>query len=239
MQLAGNWRQAILLSIGPLLVQTAALGLAIFMLGGLHAPPQSIFFFFFVWALTFGAILFSAAWLATRWHRFVLLAEVQRAFSRPRQILPYLKTMLLTLVLMAAIAIPMLLFALTAMRMVNQETIPAATRFFSVAGTFIFYIFVLRLSTALPGAAIGAAKPIKRSWIAMGKTSRTLAILVLGYMLFQWGFQALAGGHTNFGKLPSVWWIAAQLGIYWFSVLFYLSVLTTLWGHYVEARPLR
>ena len=92
-----------------------------------------------------------------------------------------------------------------------------------------------RITADLPAAAIGVDKPFLSGWAATVGQSADLIVLALVVIVILGGL-GLIGGYV-FGSssvLYAIW--AFVFG--WFQMMVAVSILTTLYGHYIEKRPL-
>lgn len=100
---------------------------------------------------------------------------------------------------------------------------------------------LLRLNTALPAAAIGAAEPIQTAWKATSGQGGTFLLLVMMMAALQIPMNMiglLPTGPANTGFLMIFDLLLLLMGS-WVYMIISLSILTTLYGHFVENRPLR
>lgn len=232
-QVLGNLRQALMLSVVPLVV---GLGVAAGMImvrqhwtrspglggGGL------------VTALL--AYLLVMAWLAVRWHRYILLDEHENLFAPPSRAAfwRYVGAMLrivLVIVLVLLAALPMLY-------VISRTGSWVLAIFIAVVMNLLFFGLTLILGAALAGAAIGAHRPIRTAWERLKPAGGTLLVLSLLALAGNEAVEALLKAAASSG-LPGVFKVIVIACCSWLSLLIGLSVLTTLWGHYVEDRPLR
>jgi hypothetical protein len=97
--------------------------------------------------------------------------------------------------------------------------------------TFISY----RISPILPSAAIGNRLPLKEAWYATGTGGASFIVLALASVLVVWGLNLPSGLLVQVSlPLGYLWAFAAQ----WAVTLGAASVLTTIYGHFVEKREL-
>ncbi|MGA0613512.1 hypothetical protein [Paracoccus sp. KR1-242] len=241
LMVARHPRQAVTISLVPTLIQTAAFAIFITVLPKMVANSTGAGRFWLL-ATTLGLVIgFCTIWIAVGWHRFVLLGEEPRFIParRARSILNYAKTAVITAVFLSLALIPLAMAIFALMLIVNRDALPTAAILLGFLGNFLFCILLLRLGVALPGAALGDRTPIARSWAATGGKTSTLAMITLPYMLMQYGLQQLPFAEHNHAFIQQSWpWLGAQLMVYWLLWMFALSLLTTLWGHYVEGRAL-
>ena len=235
-QVFGNLPQALHVSGLLYLMQmavTVALGVTPAALSpDAEIPPE----------LMFGALLsvlvllVTTLWIAVAWHRFVLLNE------RPAGYLPSLagarlgryagRTILIGLVC-GALAIVLL--------------IAAGGLFFGLLGKSIMaelltvmamivpaFAVLYRLSASLPGLALDRPTAFADGWVAT--TGETETILILAFFT---GLIGLVLGAPlalmPTGSLFALLWGGAAG---WVQLMVSASILTTLYGHYIEKRPL-
>ncbi|MCU0801901.1 MAG: hypothetical protein MUD11_09000 [Rhodobacteraceae bacterium] len=191
-------------------------------------------------ALVSGLIVtFTSLWIAVGWHRYVLTNEVPVLMPTLHfdRILGYFgKSFLMVLV-----CLPLAFLAIVAVLLVVG---PAQLQGGSVGqqmllGLIIYLpigIVFTRLGTALPGVALRAGVPLFSGWEATrGQTGAVAGVVVLTLAM---GIGLGAPGSLmvqNGLVLPGIIW---GIVVQWISVMVGVSVLTTLYGHYVEGRPL-
>lgn len=189
--------------------------------------------------VVFLVVLVTAVWIAVAWHRFVLLAESPTSAIPPlmqdRMMAYFLRSLLLVLVLLVAGAVIGSVVGVLAGGMMMHGA--------GVLGFLLMVLLVqlpliflgLRLATALPGAALGSDQGIWAGWEATKSDWQTIlqlaAILAVAMIALHLIGLFLFGGH-GFGAL--LWQFVSG----WPVMMAGLSVLTTLYGHYIEGRPL-
>lgn len=239
-QVFGNFRQALVMSLAPLAIQAMLIVAGILAVLASKDSEAKMGWFLSVVAIAL-AWLFGLLWLAVRWHRFVLLNEPQGLLPRRVPILRYAGTALLNVLIMippalALIAIVSLLASVGSIFLAIMVNL-----IFSV----LLYSLAIILATALPGAAIGAPQPIRTAWERLNPAGGTIILLaIIGFLasalvelvIALVEFALADGQQSNLQFLATM---AVTIVAYWLSMLISLSVLTTLWGHYVEGRPLR
>ena len=99
---------------------------------------------------------------------------------------------------------------------------------------FLLWVIILRLLTAIAGAALGAASGVGESWRATKGHWGVFAALALLLMIL-----------VGTDDLVSTWLlislpvdIAWRIVATWISEMVGFSILTTLYGYFVEKRPL-
>lgn len=247
-----NLGPALRVSLGPVLIAVAAvavlalLGLGSFnallgMGGGAEMTEEEAVAAMtqFGWGAVFGSLiaavvwLFALSWVAVAWHRHVLLEEQSGLLPPLHQNLvwPYLgRTILLALITMV-LAIPVG-FVLGFVLLGSQSLVML---FIGGVLTWLALGWVaMRLSLVLPSRAVDKPLTFGESWAATAPASGgiLMIVLVLGVLnvLLGWLIPAVFGSNI----------LAALLGlaVQWFTAMLGLSVLTTLYGHLVERRPL-
>ncbi|MBC2836056.1 threonine dehydratase [Paragemmobacter straminiformis] len=165
--------------------------------------------------------------IAVNWHRFVLLNEPVGWMPQVRmdRILAYFGTALLVGLIMAVLFLMVgLLVSLTGMVGI-------------IVGIPVFVLLVsqsFRFTTALPGAALGQGGGISGAMAATSGQWLTLLGLTVIYLAASIVVGLVAGLLSMIPLLGILIYIAFQ----WAAMMVGLSILTTLYGHYVEGRAL-
>jgi hypothetical protein len=233
-QVFGNFRQALLLSVLPLLIAVSIVAVVI-MKGQYWAKPSGAGFWISLAAMAL-TYAFTFVWLAVRWHRFILLNDHKNLLVPPPgpAMGHYVGVALLTAIILA----PAVLVMTGIMYAVFQGGGGALTVLVGLVLSYLFCALMLILATALPGAAIGAARPIQRAWHGLEPAAGSVLVLTLIGIVSYEIIEALTAALLGVEPLKIVAPILFGV-IQWLTTLVGLSVLTTLWGHYVEGRPLR
>lgn len=184
----------------------------------------------------------TALWIAVAWHRFVLREE-QPGAALPTfnsaAILSYLWAGVIFVLVLIVVAIPFgILAGLIAAPLMASPATGSAT----LSGLILFFVLWLpvtyisyRISPILPSAALQERVPLKEAWYATGTSGAAFVVLAVASVLAVWAINLpvmLLGRASSF--LAFVWAFAAQ----WAVLLVGVSVLTTIYGHYVEKRAL-
>jgi len=175
----------------------------------------------------------ASLWIAVAWHRFVLTGEVARGWVpvfHGSEIMGYLgRSMMIGLLVVlgvVAASIPVGLISIG---------LPVLAGGMSLALIgFAAYLF-FRLGVMLPAAAMGERLALSKAWDATkgeSATILTLAMIVVGgsviIQLPSW-----------FNEDPSsIINLVYSLVVNWFATIIGISVLTTLYGHFVEKRSI-
>ena len=245
-QLFGNPSAALRIFLLPTMLTFAFMNY--FQLNCLFSGPailNAIHGGYFPWLATTALFVFSEAlflWSAVAWHRFVLLNEAPTLpFMPPHvgRILAYFGRMLwptlLVFVPMFAIAFATG-FAIASLGNKIFAPTDSVIRFTSLAIGLPVTALLLRLMTSLPATALGMPGSVKQAWTATRSQRPTLLIVAAGMILFKdgtaWLMQvASVGTETAAGA-------AIRVTIYAMGAMLALSFLTTLYGYYIEKRPL-
>ena len=180
-------------------------------------------------------------WIAVGWHRYVLTNEVPGLVPRLHldRVMGYFgKSVLIGLFLLPLLMFGSLVVAMFVAPLFRGQ-IEAQPFLHLLAMGLLIYVPVatvaLRLSTALPGVALKAGVSVFAGWQAtVGQTGVMLGLVLLSVV----GWLVL-GLPSMFVFAPgSVVGLIWQFVTQWVGVMVGASILTTLYGHYVEGRPL-
>jgi hypothetical protein len=244
-----NFRDALrvtgMLYLAMFVCQIILIGEFIFDPNAMQIAVQSGTFPWDQFALYMVLVTVGSMWAAIGWHRFVLLEESPRLLPRflPGPMLTYLgKTMQMTLVVILASVVIFAILGLVVLAIVyivsfSNPSIVAMMMASSVgmlAGFIPVIMLWLRLAVLLPAAALGLPMTMGQ---ALGKTrGRNPMLLVLAViMLFVFAIAMLPGRY--FVDAPTMN-IAFTFFIGWFQLIVAASLVTTLYGVYVEGRDL-
>lgn len=174
-------------------------------------------------------------WVAVAWHRYVLLEEDPGLVPTPQigPMLRYAGTAILIGLILVALMIPVLFLVGLAIAALGPDVGLFMTSAFGFGiGVLVGYVG-LRFAVALPAKAVGAAFGLGAAWRTTARASGailTVAVLLAALNLV---FQLVSGALGTLGWAG----LALGLAVTWFSTLLGVSVLTTLYGHLVEGRP--
>lgn len=197
--------------------------------------------------MPWGRILFSALvsiflwlWIVVGWHRYILLNERPRLVPTLRfdRMLGYFgKSILIALILLPLALILGFIGGGIASGMVHGggNVFPALV----VMGLVVYVpiaVIGMRLGTMLPGAALEAGVPVFSGWEA----TRGATLTILGVVILSVLFTAMLDflGTRLFQNPMAVPALIYELVKQWVVALAGASILTTLYGHYIEKRPL-
>lgn len=223
---------------GILLIIASSFGIAHFMPEALLSPVITPDQMQDISAADAGAMLLSGlagiagyVVLAVFWHRHVLLmgdARETALFPGMGVMGGYLWRVILVALIQTAAALP-----IVAVSGIVATVAPVV--FAGLVASVLFFWIALRVSLILPAAAMGRALKIGESWEATAPMSAQI-----------WGLALILGVLSSIfaivlGQLGS----AQSTAGLWFQTLSFLveglisvSILTTLYGHLVEGRPL-
>ena len=245
-QVTGNLEGAIRISAVPYLVQFAA-GLivtrpwnataqmeAMVQLGMGHGPSVLLALVNLVIALV------TSIWMAVAWHRFVLKNEAPTGFIpafRGDQILAYFLRSLGIAVICIILAIPLGMIAgFIAYPFMGPYGPNILTIILIMLITYFPLVLIsYRLSASLPAVAVDEAGSFTAGWDATQGATGDLAVLALVSVAVFVGGSLL--GLYVFGAI-GILSIAWTFVFHWLVMMIGVSILTTLYGHYIEKRAL-
>lgn len=249
-QITGNLRAALILG-APVLILGIATQVALahwmgvddsgnFLLGGTVSSVLELRDQYPTRMILLSEVMSAVLYLlmAVSWHRHVLLSESARLLTagRGRQTLRYALTgLLIGLIIALPLLLGLLLLGSVGLRP-GVRLIPSPSQ---IALQVVAYAILLRMTTALPGAAVGHPRPLSRAWRATRGYWGTFLLLGLAAAIFP--VLTLIATFVLIGSIDGSvsLLVAAQATMSWLGTLIALSLLTTLWGHFVEGHALR
>lgn len=179
-------------------------------------------------------------WVAVAWHRFVLKGEMPHglvpAFNAGRIWGYFLRSLAIICVML-----PLLIALGLVGGLVSSSFLtPDGSNLAAAASMFLIFVFPItavsyRFSTALPATALEKAGEFWAGWDATKGEFATISVMTListaAFFLVSEAGIRLFGGSA---PLAFIW----EFVWGWFSMMIGLSILTTLYGHYIEGRPL-
>jgi hypothetical protein len=207
--------------------------MAIFSAGGPVSP----------WVTTgIGAVvsllqLLPVIWIAVAWHRFILIDElpgtVLPVFNRDR-LLAYLGYSLLLALIFIAIYVPVAI-ALALLARVSPPAGPLLAILLNLVALFALLVVGYRLGLILPASALGRPLRMGEAWAATRGRLGTFLLLAflsaVSIIVLDLPAFAFTGSLAIVGY---VW----RLVVGWFALMVGTSVLTTLYGHFIERRSI-
>jgi hypothetical protein len=248
-----NFGQALRVSIGPYALLLLA-AVAVFssleviptmldVAAGRVAPERLVAFEGPFFLTIIGLAVFSvfvAAWVAVSWHRFILLEEYSGMLPAisGRPIWPYVgKSILLGfLIAILGLVIGMILWlVLTPLAGAGQAALDLGGAIISIILIAILWLVWFRIGVALPATAVGKPITLSEAWNATSKINGTIVgiVVIIAVVSFIAGTatQGLYGIHPALGFVVDIF-------VQWLNLMIGVSILTTLYGHVIEGRPL-
>lgn len=182
--------------------------------------------------------LITGIWIAVAWHRYVLLGEVPAGYVPPfmgeRMGQYFIKSLLIGLLLLVlGMILGMVVGTLFGRLMMGGPLVAMLLIAVMVQVPMIF--LGLRLAAALPGTALGQNPPLMAGWEATKGEWRPLLQLAVIMALAIWVVNLISWSvFGGYGLMAQLWQLIAG----WPVTMVGLSILTTLYGHYIEKRPL-
>ncbi|PJE27581.1 hypothetical protein CVM39_13420 [Pseudooceanicola antarcticus] len=173
-------------------------------------------------------------WIAVAWHRYVLLREEGEGWVaqfRSDRILGYLgRGILLGLVLILPAIF--MAFVVGALSVAGGLVVMIAS---GLIFTFAFTVIVYRLSPILPAAALGEPLKMNEAWEKTKGAGWDIALLALITAVINVIIQSVGeiGGNPG-APLAVIYMVVTG----WLQFMVGLSILTTIYGHYVEGRSI-
>ena len=239
----GNWREALRASVIPFVISIALIAVMLTVTGvplqtniGLNleeiANPGAIFV---VVLASLALMMFTFSWVAVTWHRFILLEEypanVPVVADRP--IGAYLRRTLMIVLQMMAFVVPLSFVIMPILIGLLENPVMLAT--VSIAFNVLLSYVWLRVSVSLPSVAVGQPMGSIDAWAKTSHISQT--ILGTALIMIVLNFVASMVFSLALGPIPIISTIAS-LAVQWISMMVGISVLTTIYGHVIEGRPL-
>ena len=189
--------------------------------------------------VVFLVALVTAVWIAVAWHRFVLLAENPSAPVPPlmqdRMMAYFLRSLLLAVALIVVGAVIGSVVGIVLGGLFMRGPGFAGMLLMTLLVQLPLLFVGLRLASVLPGAALGTERSFFAGWEATKADWQTIlqlaAILAVAVVVINLIGMFVFG---SFGVGALLWQFISG----WLMMMVGLSILTTLYGHYIEGRPL-
>jgi hypothetical protein len=195
----------------------------------------------FPWILSIATgliTLLTSVWIAVGWHRYVLRVEepgILPVFLGDRLLGYFGKSLLIGLIL---VPIGLVLGFIGALLLSPLATGGNETLFVILMAIIVYLplgVIGMRLSTILPGVALEAGQPIGAGWVATkGQTGNIVAVVLLGLVMVAVVDLPAQLVFEPGSSLVLIWRFLAG----WLLTMVSVSILTTLYGHYIEKRAL-
>ncbi len=233
-----NWRDALKISAVLYLMQAGFAAVVAFNAHPLTAVPPSAALgtsLLVLASVLIQGVLYT--WVAVAWHRFVLLDEMPNNYVpmfNTSRILGYIGGWLLITLVIAGVAI--IGFIVVGIFGVIHATIIAIPIGIVLAALLILMGY--RLGLILPAASVDRRLTLRDSWTATrGSTWLIIRLALLSFLavvIIELPVFLLASpGQPNL--LTEIW--ATVVG--WFVLMVGVALLTTLYGYFVEHRPIQ
>ncbi|MCK0151254.1 hypothetical protein MWU54_14530 [Marivita sp. S6314] len=177
--------------------------------------------------------IIASLWIAVAWHRYALTGETTSGWIpqfHGSAVLGYLgRSILIGLLIMLAVVVVSIPVGIISIGMPGLAGV--MTLALIGIGAYLFF----RLGVMLPAAALGEKLSLGAAWDETKGESGTILTLAL-----------IVVGASIIVQLPS-WFnddptsvinVVYSLVVNWFATIIGISVLTTLYGHFVEKRPI-
>ncbi len=193
-------------------------------------PPPSGFIVGQILVLVLNTVV--TLWIAVGWHRFVLLAEEARGWLPPvrgTEMLGYFGRSILIALLVVLVGLAVFVMLATLV----LPILPGAAGGVLLVSGFVGMILFYRIAIVLPAGAIGRTMPFGEALRhTSGHTGTVIALAVLTV-----GFSQLLNIPTLLDGTGGTVTLIYQIVIGWIGLLLGVGVLTALYGHLVEGRP--
>ncbi|WP_238366383.1 hypothetical protein [Mesobacterium pallidum] len=174
-------------------------------------------------------------WVVVSWHRFVLLEEYPRGWVPPFRgdlVLGYFGRLLLLLLLGFVLMIPVIVVASGFVAAMGEGGVMLLLLL-----AVPFYVFILvsyyRLAIILPAGAVGAPLTLGQAWVATRGSFGTIFVMQFGFFLMNLAVQMAV---YVLSEVVPVLGLLVSLAATVFVGLVQVSLLTTLYGVYIEKR---
>ncbi len=223
---------------GLLLIFASSVGMAYFMPDQLWSPTLTPDQVEMIDPSALGGVALAAfaglagyVLTAIFWHRHVLLTGE----ARETALFPGIGVTMGYVWRVILVAIVQFLAALPILAVAGAVATALSTLLAGLLAGIVFFWIALRISLILPAAAMGRKMKIAESWNATAPMSNDLWGLAAMLGLLSAVVALVVGGMTAPGTGTNVW---LQTASYVVEGLISISILTTLYGHLIEGRPL-
>lgn len=174
-------------------------------------------------------------WIAVAWHRFILLDEIPAGFVPVfdgRRLLSYLGWSILLGLILVPIGIGVALIG----GLLSASGGPGMVILVGAVSVFILTAMLYRFAAILPAVAVDQKMRLGEAWRATrGATGDILVLTLIStlcILVIDLPSLAFTGSFEIIGRT----WQAVTS---WVVLLVGASILTTLYGHYAQGRPIR
>jgi hypothetical protein len=175
----------------------------------------------------------ASLWIAVAWHRFVLEEEYPNGWLpqwHGANMLGYLgRSILLALIIALGVTVASIPFGILFV------AVPGLVGLLPILmiglGAYLFF----RMAVMLPAAALGQKMKLLEAWEATRNETGTLLMLTVIVVAAALLIQLPSILHNNPGSVIN---LVYGLVVNWFATIIGISLLTTLYGHFIEKRPI-
>ncbi len=185
-------------------------------------------------------LVFVMGWVAVSWHRFILLEEYTALVpaTKDRPIWSYVWRSFILGLLIMLIAMPILMIA----GFLLAPTVGSGVAGFSIfsviigllLGALLSYLW-FRWAIILPSIAVGEPMTLRQAWAETAATSGVIFKVAIIVSVLKIAASTIVS--LFYVGLPIVA-LVADVAVNWTTLMVGVSILTTLYGHVVEGRPL-
>ena len=188
------------------------------------------------------ARIVTGLWVAVAWHRYILIEETPGAFLPPwhgAAIWRYVKAGVILGLVLAAVFIPLMAVSGLILTPMMGATSASPGMLVVLIGFLVVflpagYVFY-RLAPILPAAAIGTRLTLREAWFQTSTGGGAIFGLTLISVLASWLVQ-IPG--ALLGQISAPLGLLCMAVAQWLVMLVGVSIMTTLYGHYIEKRDL-
>lgn len=179
---------------------------------------------------------FGLLWAAVAWHRFVLLEEVPGLVPplHGDRVGAYLWGWVRLIGPLILVGVVIAVLAAAAVAAAAALGAPPLAVLFLFGINVLAAYAIMRFSLVLPAAAVGRSMGVFESW-GRTKGARDAILIAAALLSVLNAVIGLAGGALGLAGWPGT---VLSLAFSWFGFVLGLSILTAIYGHVVEGRPL-
>ncbi|WP_424943575.1 hypothetical protein [Aliiroseovarius crassostreae] len=196
--------------------------------------------------------LIIGAWIAVAWHRFVLLNETPTGWVpswHGSEVMLYTLWIFLMAIGMLVALIPVFAAIVPVIMQIETEAAPNMGMAFIVsviAAVFVTFLMIamMRLSPVLVSRSLGQNLSLKQAWRATRGSSKLIFGVFFWLFLILIGIVIVVGSFVAILSAANLWVLLAGLGIpayfvgIWLMTLLQISIMTTIYGVFIEGREL-
>lgn len=237
-QVFGNFAAAIRISALLYLAQVAVVSLTdLSLLTDEAAMRTAVSDGSFPWGrflLVIAVAVLANLWIAVAWHRYILRVEVPETVIPPlradRMLAYFGRMMAIGIVL----AIPMMILMGVAGPVATGGGALGMLMTTAIVAVPVSVLF-FRVSAILPAAALGVPLKLAEAWRRTAGATGALAGLAVLFLVASLVIDLPAVAMPR-GSVPELVWLGLTG---WVKAMVGISILTTMYGHYIEGRSLR